>query len=256
LLNINSFYWLASRSRLKPYQVWGVLGFLGAWWIWAQIQFGPLWLEESASGTNIAAAIMVNMALKLWIAVEAGRQLAEDSQAGAFELLLSTPLTGRDIIRGQWLALRRQFLGPAMLGGIVAVLFLLVSIHHSPADRKILLWTWLGGLVLFIADVGALGWTAMYSALTSRGPHQASMATVLRILLAPSLVCIGIFVLTNLFVDNSREGSPAFGYYLAWWLGLGFITDLIFGLVAFRQLTTRFRQLACHPGRSRRREKI
>ena len=50
--------------------------------------------------------------LKLWITTEAGQQLAVDKKSGAFELLLSTPLTVRDMVRGQWLALRRQFLKP------------------------------------------------------------------------------------------------------------------------------------------------
>ena len=47
-----------------------------------------------------------------------GRQFAEDRHSGALELVVSTPLGVKEILRGQWLALRRQFLGPPGLAAI------------------------------------------------------------------------------------------------------------------------------------------
>jgi len=64
----------------------------------------------------------LNLVIKVWFALEAGKQLSEDRKQGALELLLSTPLTVQDILRGQRLALERQFLGPVMV--VLMVLFL------------------------------------------------------------------------------------------------------------------------------------
>ena len=72
---------------------------------------GNLWLDPSVA---VLTAVLLNFAFKVWLAIEAGRQLAEDRRTGAFELLLSVPLTVQEIVRGQLLALRRQFLWPVL----------------------------------------------------------------------------------------------------------------------------------------------
>jgi ABC-type Na+ efflux pump permease subunit len=244
LLDVNAFLWLASRSKFKPLHVWGVLVFVGGWWLWVQLQFGALWLDENISGTNIATVVMLNVALKLWVALESGRTLAEERHAGSFELLLSTPLRIHDILRGQWLALRRQFLAPTLLSTITVLLFMLEAIRHSLQPRAVAL-AWLGGLLLFGADVAALYWTAMYCALTTRSPNQASISSISRIIIAPAVVFGAIVVLGNLYSYFSGSPPPATSFYLLWWLGLGLATDLIYGLGARRRLLSGFRNLAC-----------
>jgi ABC-type transport system involved in multi-copper enzyme maturation permease subunit len=244
LLNRNPFYWLASRARYKQRLVWAVVGFLCFWWIWAQLQFGMIWLNPGVSGTNIAVMIMLNLALKLWVPVEACRPLGEARQSGAFELLLSTPLTVQDILHGQWLALRRLFLGPALLGCAAALGFLFLAVQNSNGDQSVLLTAWIAGLILFAADIAALGWASMYAALTTNNPNQAVVATVSRILLAPSVLLIAIIVLTSVYCSYSSEPPPSVRAYLPWWLGLGLGADLIWGLTARQRLVGNFRYLA------------
>jgi len=244
LLQKNAFYWLAARSRYKPLQVWAVLLFVGAWWFWARHQFGTMWLDERTSGTNFVVALMLNVALKLWVGIESGRQLAEDRQDGTFELLLSTPMGIGEILRGQWLALRRQFLAQTILSAVVVLVFMLVSIQHSPSDRTALLLAWSGGLMLFAADVVALYWTAMYCALTTHSPNQAAIASILRVIIAPGIVFAAISVLGNLSSYFSGSPAPKPSFYMVWWFGLDLLTDLIYGLGARRRLLGRFRQLA------------
>ena len=244
LLDANAFYWLAARTKFKPLHVWGVLLCVAGWWIWVRVQFGALWLEDSLSGTNLVAAIMLNVALKLWVGLEAGRQLAEERQSGSFELLLSTPLRLREILRGQWLALRRQFLAPALLSTVVALIFMTISIRHSPSDRSTLLTGWLGAILMFGADGVALFWTALYCALTTHSPNQAALSSISRIVLAPGLVFAAIVVLSNLnsYFLGSPPPKPVF--YILCWIGLGLLTDLVYGVRSWQRLHTRFRQLA------------
>jgi hypothetical protein len=108
-LEANAFYWLAGRARLKPAHVWIFTGLGVIWWVYEWLKNGAYMM---ASGTCIFAALVVNSALKLWIAMEAGQRLGEDRRSGAFELLLATPLRVDDFLRGQILALRRQFFKP------------------------------------------------------------------------------------------------------------------------------------------------
>jgi hypothetical protein len=244
LLNVNAFYWLAARTKSKPLQVWGVLVFVAAWWIWARMQFGTIWLDESTNGTNLATAIMLNVALKLWVGIEAGRQLAEERQSGGFELLLSTSLTIQDILKGQWLALRRQFLAPTLLSVAAALVFMSIALHHSPGNSTLILGVWLSAIGMFAADVTALFWTAMYCALTAHSPNQAVISTISRIVIAPGIVFAAILVLANLYSYFSGTGNQNLGFYVVWWLGLGLAVDLIYGLAAWRQLNMRFRNLA------------
>jgi ABC-type Na+ efflux pump permease subunit len=247
LLDANAFYWLAARSRFKPLHVWGVLLFVAGWWIWARIQFGTPWTDESTTtGANIATAVMLNVALKLWVGLEACRQLAEERQSGSFELLLSTPLTIADILQGQWLALRRQFLVPALLSTAIALIFMINSVLHSPGQSGFMVAAWLGAIFMFLADVAALAWTAMYSAMITHSPNQASVVSISRIVLAPAIVFGAIAVLMNLYAYVSGVPGPRAGFYLAWWLALGFAVDLIYGLSSRKRLLTHFRDLACH----------
>jgi len=244
LLDQNAFFWLVARARLKPLHVWLVLLCVAGWWIGARLQFGPLWLDDSSNGVNIATAIMLNVALKLWVGLETCRELAEARQSGVFELLLSSPLTVADIVRGQWLALRRQFLIPIALSLAVVLIFLLGALAHSYAGHAQLILLWGGGMVMFLLDVAALFWTGLYSAVTTRTPNQAAVLTISRIVLGPGVLFAAVLVLANAYSYLSGRPGPETGFYLAWWFGLGVAADLIYGLTGRRQFLTRFRHLA------------
>jgi len=245
LLDANPFYWLAARSKFKPYHVWGVLLCIAAWWVWAQFQIGVLWLDPRVSGTNFATAIMLNVALKLWLGLEASRQLAEERQGGSFELLLSTPLELRDILNGQRLALKRQFLAPILVSAVLVLGFMVQAVDHAPMDRSLLVELWLGGLLMFGLDVIALYWMAMYCALTTQTPNQAAVSSIVRIVVAPAVVFAAVAVLGKLYAFFAGRPGPGPGFYLFWWFGLGLAADVAYGFMARRRLLSRFRQLAC-----------
>ncbi len=124
LLDRSAYFWLAARARLRPAYVWAVLGLVACGWVWGLARSGREWLDE---GTYILTGLILNLVIKVWFALEAGRSLAEDRKQGALELLLSTPLTVKDILRGQLLALRRQFQWPVVLVLLVFLLFMLLG---------------------------------------------------------------------------------------------------------------------------------
>jgi len=108
-------------------------GFVACWWLYMRVIMGLHWSEESLSLTT---ALMLNSVLKLWIASKRQR-LAEEQQMGSLELLLSTPLSTRAIVRGQFLALKRQFLMPLAVVIGVEVVFMVAchSPRSSPPER-------------------------------------------------------------------------------------------------------------------------
>jgi ABC-type transport system involved in cytochrome c biogenesis permease component len=240
-LDVNAFYWLAGRARLKPAHVWFFLGCAVVWWILGRLKSGDYWMTEE---TFFATAFIINSALKLWITLEAGQRLGEDRRAGAFELLLATPLTTGDFLRGQILALRRQFLRPLLLVTALELVLALVLKRHGTFKTQEFL-TSLAGVGMLWADVVTLPWVSMAAALIFKGQTQANSFTVARIFILPwvtfGCVIAGINLLGEL---DLIRWSPSERFGLGLWFSIGIATDLLFGLRAWHTLRKDFRRLA------------
>jgi hypothetical protein len=123
LLDADPVLWLACRERWQATSLWAVAVFLvaacaaifafeddGMWWFVWNYLAGP-----------------VTLLLYLGTASQAARPFVEARRSGLLELLLSTPLTTRQIVQGQWRAMLRQFglplalcLATQWLGGVLA----------------------------------------------------------------------------------------------------------------------------------------
>jgi len=241
LLALNPFCWLAARSRFKPFSVWIALGFIAGWWLYVRLRLSVGIFDEAFS---VATAILLNSLLKLWIAIESVQKLAEDHQSGALELLLSTPLSVRDIVRGQLLALRRQFLGPLLVVLVIEV-FLAVQVAHNAyqADQVIPVCE-LTGLVMLLCDIAAVFYVAMFSALTARSPNFASVNAISRVLILPWIGFGTVAALTAAWCSTFSIRLPGWRFYLSLWFFLGLAADLAFGLHAWWRLRMQFRELA------------
>jgi hypothetical protein len=240
-LDENAYYWLAGRVRLKPAQVWFFVGLAMVWWIYEWFRYGAYVMSEE---TCICTALIINSALKLWITTEAGQRLGEDRQSGAFELLLATPLTVGDFLRGQRLALRRQFLKPLLLVTTLELALVLALNRRLSFGAQDIL-TWLAGICMLWADMTALAWVSMIAALICKNQTKAVSFTVARILVLPwvayGAVMTGSELLYQMDLTHSEPGAR-FG--LGLWFGLGLAMDLLFGLHAWHTLKKNFRQLA------------
>jgi len=240
-LHVNAFYWLAARARFKPVHVWTFLACMAAWWLLGWLFSGNLWLDLPGA---VVTGLLLNSALKVWLTIEAGQQLADDQSSGAFELLLSTPLTVRDILRGQRLALRRQFLGP-LLAVLGVELCLMLAVRRSRADWQFQ-GVWLAGMFMLVVDLATLSWVAMGRALVARSHNFATIGTLARVLVLPWALFGAVAGVGNVWCGLSlgKEWDPGWQFFLYLWLGLGLAADLVFGLTAWWQLRTRFRELA------------
>jgi ABC-type Na+ efflux pump permease subunit len=242
LLNQNAYFWLAARARLKPACVWAVLALLGCGWAWGLAKYHRDWLSEFM---YFITGIILNLLIKGWFASECGRQVAADRTHGALELLLSTPLTIRDILRGQLLALKRQFLGPVAVVLAVFFVFMLASVSEVSAgeDRAAWLMFWASLMILLVADLAALYWVGMWQGLTARNPNRATGSALNRIMVLPGIAFAFISLLVSLLsVNHQLDLGPKF--FLALWIALSLAADVGFGAWARYKLLTEFRLAA------------
>ena len=230
MLETNPFYWLTARDRLKAAFVWGFLGACGLLWLWGFLAFKRGWLDQ---GVYVVTAFLIHSVLKLWVASEACRRLCMDRRSGALELLLSTPLTVKKILNGQMLALWQQFAGPLFVVLVADTIF--ISTHRAEADW---LRTWAAAVIMLLADLITLSWVGMWLGLRSRRANRALAAAVARILVLPW----GVFLLALFILKYAAWENDSLGLVI--WIGIGLITDVVFGVTAYRNLQGRFREVA------------
>jgi ABC-type Na+ efflux pump permease subunit len=246
LLDINAIYWLGGRARLKPGHVWLALAGIASVWCWGAVENHSQWLDASV---YLCTSLVLNTMLKIWIASEAGRRFGEDRKIGALELVLSTPLSVNDILRGQLLALKRQFLGPLVVVLFVEGIFLLASLQSNGTtndfeERSVILGYGMAIMVLLVADMLALGAVGMWASLTARNPNRATGIALRRILVFPWVVIIMVIVsgATVSYAAQWNYSGPKF--FLGLYFVSGIVTDIAFGLGAWQRLQTEFREVA------------
>ena len=192
LMEINPILWLMARHEHQRIFLWLTVGLAIAagatTWLY---NFG----DSRVLGVIFGCAIGLHLVLCVWVAGEASHSFGDARASGALELLLSTPMNVRQIIRGQDLALRRLFLPPiaALLGFELLVLVVQLfnlALHDSLRSNNA--WEMVASLVgemmivtTFVLDLCAVSRVGMWFGLTSRKPTQAMTKTVLYVLVLP-----------------------------------------------------------------------
>ena len=188
---------------------------------------------------------------------EAGRRLGDDRKLGSLELILSTPISVPDILRGQMLALRRQFLGPLLAVMFVEAALLVATLRSSGSGTDFVatyVACWAAGTVLLLLDLAALTVVAMWVSLTTRNINRTTGITVGRVLVLPIGAMLGSSLCGVLFSLAFTPFEPGWKSILAILYLPKLAADLLFGLNAWRRLQLDFREVAAHqfvPSKSR-----
>ena len=241
LLEVNPLYWLAARHRSKPFLVWATLAVSSAIW-GLGLAFDPLgW---TVRGSFLITALLSHTILKFWVATEAARQFSPDRQSGALELLLSTPLSVPEIVRGKMLGLERQFAAPAIALAVAEVINLMSG--HRDSEERLVLGVLPG---IFLVDMVCLSWVGMWRGLNSRRPNHAAAAALGQVLVLP-------WVVFGLLLTGAATASRSSGFQLFRWilehgvflgLGIELAVVLAFALPARRRLLSLMRTVAAQP---------
>ena len=200
LLEINPMLWLASRSRGLNRWVWVCAGVALAAAVWPMFRpyfitgFRMSWQWNFTHYFQFAASV----GLRLLVVALACRCFVEARRTGALELWLTTPLQVEEILRGQWLALRRVLLWPVLL--LIAGQLLGFRLRNFPMfapgstpgwhlDQVLITVVFLFNLLVTpVLEVFALGWVGMWLGLSARKPAHAILLTALYVLVLPWLV--------------------------------------------------------------------
>src|SRR5438034_1504212 len=111
------------------------------------------------------------------------------------ELLLCTPITSAELVRGQLRPLKHTFLWPVL--ALISFEVLLPGLQFLAASQdrfwNLMLSTFTGtfGIIRLIADLFAAAYVGMWMGLSSRKPGQAAALSILDVIMIPGiLACI------------------------------------------------------------------
>lgn len=243
LLDRNAFYWLATRPRSRALWSWLPLALVAMAWGWGIYEVGDDWFNPAV---YVVTGFLLSATLKGYIGAEAGRRMIEDRKIGAMELLLSTPLSVQEILRGQRLALQRQFLLPVlvMLGGDFLMIYAGLNDSSVRGDPDFWVWLWLAGIFVFIADVITLYWLGMWTGLAMRSPKHAFGTAIVPVLALPWIGMGIVMTIIELMPYEFRRPFHWDGFPLLLWFAFSVLVDLGLGLFARHKLLKDFRVVA------------
>lgn len=129
---------------------------------------------------------------RVWITVMAAHFFLEARRSGALELLLTSPLPVRTLLRGHWRSLRRYFLWPIVVIGLLHVAFVWGSWSQLGA-RATMGFNYLpyyvasatSSYVNFLTDVLALSYVGAWLSLSLSKPTPALLLTFASVILVP-----------------------------------------------------------------------
>jgi ABC-type transport system involved in multi-copper enzyme maturation permease subunit len=203
-LSINPVLWLMSDEPLLKALLWVIV--VG----WALVVVHSSSTGASGARWGLPSSKIVGFVFKILMAIQACRFFTEARKTGALELLISTPLSTREIVQGQWLALRSIFVPPLVVFivlGLVppAIEIWRVQFQSGFSELGPAVLTGAGHLALagwltlgLVADFLATGWVGMYFALTAKNPRLAAVRTILFVVVLPSIAACGLDLVVDL----------------------------------------------------------
>ncbi len=186
LLDRNPFLWLTARYRWRPL---GPLALFVS--VVLLMAVACAWMRDLDVTVLAIGCVTLHLLLKFWIASEAVVAIATHRRDGSLELLLTTPLSVRDLVRGQFQSFRRQFGGP-LIGTALLTLLAAVAPRWSHGREPVSeLVTFAGAAVIgLVADAYTLVWLGTWKAIATRHVRNAAGNTVFLVLMLPWLIML------------------------------------------------------------------
>ncbi len=236
LLEQNPFSWLAGRDRVRIASVWIFLASMGLLIFWLLYYYQEI---ASDPGPVVLLVFVIQFVLKTWVLAETCTRFVEDRRSGAYELLLSTPLSVREIARGQTIALLRQF-GRPILFLIAGEIWLYFSVTRQ-LHREIQL-----PLIAFLFDLVALYQVGRWRSLFTNSIVRAWFDTAARVLVLPWVLFLvfGFLQLLRAIFSPGSFLTIESARLLKIWFCVGIMVDLFFAVPARYRFLRYFRQIA------------
>ena len=150
---------------------------------------------RQAIGTILFCEVFFGFLIKLWLAAVAPQLLNSSRRSGALELLLCTPMSPPELVRGQVDALYGYFIGPAIVSAIGFTIAGIAGIGVGQnggamnVDGSPLMFG-IFWLISFLLDMHALAYMGLWFGLTNARLDRAIAKTVFTVLILPWLTAI------------------------------------------------------------------
>jgi hypothetical protein len=144
--------------------------------------------------TILAVFVLVHLVLSMWVASEACAVFPAARDSGALELLLSTPLTLREIVDGHVLGLTRLVQRPLLVllavdGAFLAAYLVRGAVHGWPAKDILFPLIGVGACMgVSVMDLFAVTRYGMWAGLSARKTGWAVSKTIALVLVLPMVV--------------------------------------------------------------------
>jgi len=129
--------------------------------------------------------------LSVWLLIEVVMRMVEERKAGSFELLLTSPLGVKGMLRGIDQGLWFQF-GRGVIGLLVVAVVCATSLNYSLSREFVAGFRALFGsfVLIFLLGLWALKWGGLWSAIRSRGTIRALVVPLLVVFALPWLLTL------------------------------------------------------------------
>jgi ABC-type transport system involved in multi-copper enzyme maturation permease subunit len=208
LLEINPVLWLLDDSRWLRWLAWVLVLAALAALVLTGSKGGPMALIFSRY-----VMWPFYFLLKVFVAIQACRFFGEARRTGALELLCCTPLTMRAVVQGQWMLLRRVFLGSLCVLLLAHLACLIFAVSRGGGQMSFPPGAMPGALGFFLlyqqfsvipnnaADFFAIGWFGMWLAFSLQRPNMAAGLTILSVVILPMIAfCVPTLATDAIFI--------------------------------------------------------
>jgi hypothetical protein len=192
-LERNPVHAVAARLRWPHWVFWGLVGLVAINVYW--LTYGNR--QNTASYSyHVQFSHALVFTNRVWLCVMACRFWLEARRSGALELILTTPLPVRTLVRGHWRALGWLFAGPVLAIALLHVLYveesLRLTVQKAPASaafaqtyaRSYMIQA-ASSLTNFLTDVVAISWVGAWLSLSMRRATLAILSTFALVILGP-----------------------------------------------------------------------
>ena len=194
LMSLDPVLWLVCRERGQSWALWTLAALV--WGAFAVSLALRIPAEDWAAWSVIGP--VVAFVLYLAAASQGSRFFVEARRSGLMELVMATPLTPAEIIKGQWRAFLRLFALPlGLLAAAQAGAALLSNRVAGGSMGPLLgghpdfLWVVVSaglGVVTTLMNFAALGWVGMWMGMGSKNNGMATLKTLLIVEVVPAIV--------------------------------------------------------------------
>ena len=195
LLEMNPVVWLATRTEHQTFLVWSLILSGSTAALLLLFLTGGI---QMVSFSILILFILLHLVLSMWVASEACAVFPAARDSGALELLLSTPLTVREILEGHVSGMTRMFQRPLfgllIAEAILLAAYLFVGARQGMAPQEFVFAILAVFLCLAaaITDLSAVARYGMWIGLIEKRTGWAVTRTILVVLLLP----LGLMVIT------------------------------------------------------------